>query len=89
MAPAGWKEKVSQIVQRLDKVPSGDKEKVVPQVNELHMLIEELSDRIGRLKRECPAEWAPDKIELDTKVERIKTSYDEVWQNVSGADVGG
>ena len=85
----GWKEKVGQIAQRLDRMPSGDKEKVVPQVNELHALIEELDDRIGRLRRECPAEWQPDKIELDTKVERIKSTYEDVWQNVSGADVGG
>ncbi|MCJ7692260.1 MAG: hypothetical protein MUO22_02440, partial [Sedimentisphaerales bacterium] len=75
----GRKEKVSKIVGKLDKMPSGDKEKVVPQVNELHGLIEELTDRTERLKRECPAEWGPDKIELDSKLTRISNVWESVW----------
>ncbi|MCJ7807554.1 MAG: hypothetical protein MUP73_02380 [Dehalococcoidia bacterium] len=85
----GWKAKVDGIVKKLDKMPSGDKEKVVPQVNELHALMDEIDDRIARLKRECPAEWSPDKIELDSKISRIANIYEEVWPNVSDADVGG
>jgi predicted nuclease with TOPRIM domain len=85
----GWKAKVEDIVKKLDKMQSGDKEKVVPQVNELHALIDEIDDRIARLKRECPAEWSPDKIELDSKISRITNIYKEVWPNISGADVGG
>ena len=85
----GWKAKVDGIVKKLDKMPSGDKEKVVPQVNEMHALMDEIQDRIERLKRECPAEWSPDKIELDSKISRINNIYEEVWPNVSGADVGG
>ena len=85
----GWKEKVDNIVSKLDKMESGDKEKVVPHVNELHGLIEELNDRIERLKKECPTEWSPDRIELDSKLSRITNIWESVWQNVSGADVGG
>ena len=85
----GWKAKVDGIVKQLDKMPSGDKEKVVPQVNEMHALMDEIDDRIARLKRECPTEWSPDKIELDSKISRINNIYEEVWPNVSGADVGG
>jgi len=84
-----WKAKIEVIVKELDNVPSGDKEKVVPEVNELHALIEGMEDRIERLKRDCPEEWSPDKIELDTKLTQITNIYEEVWENVSGADVGG
>jgi len=59
-----WKQKVEEIVQRVDKLSSGDKGKVLDQVNDLHALIEQLEDRIERLKNECPAEWSPDKIEI-------------------------
>jgi hypothetical protein len=51
--------------------------------------MDEIDDRIARLKRECPTEWSPDKIELDSKISRINNIYEEVWPNVSGADVGG
>ena len=85
----GWKAKVYDVVRKLDKVSSGDKEKVVYQVRELHMIIEELDDRIDRLKRECPIEWHPEKIELEGKVSTLKTKWEKVWQNISPADFGG
>lgn len=84
-----WKSKVEDIVKKLDKIPSGDKEKVVPQLNELHALIDEIDDSITRLQRECPSEWSPDKIELDSKMARITNIYEEVWPDVSDADIGG
>lgn len=85
----GWKAKVYDIVRRLDKVSSGDKEKVLPQVNDLHTLIEELDDRIARLKRECPAEWSPDKIELDSKLTSIKGTTEDVWNAIAAGYQGG
>ena len=84
-----WKTKIETIVKELDRIPSGDKEKVVPEVNELHALIEGIEDRIERLKKDCPEEWSPDKTELDSKLTQITNIYEEVWENVSGADVGG
>ena len=85
----GWKAKIYDLVRKMDKVSSGDKEKVVPHINELHMIVEELTDRIDRLNRECPTEWGPDKIELDTKITSLKTKWEGVWQNVSPGDFGG
>jgi len=85
----GWKAKVDDVVRKLDKVSSGDKEKVVLMVNELHMVTEELTDRIERLQKECPSEWEPEKIELAGKFSQLKTKWEEVWQNVSPADFGG
>ena len=74
-----WKAKVYDIVARLDKVSSGDKQKVIDQVRDLHVLIEELDDRINRLERECPTEWGPDKIELEQKIHKISTKWEDVW----------
>ena len=59
------------------------------QVGYHQYLIDDIDDRIMRLKRECPAEWSPNKIELDSKISRIANIYEEVWPNVSDADVGG
>jgi len=85
-----WKAKVEDIVKKLDKMPSGsDKEKYVPQVNELHSLIDDIDDRIARLKRECPSQWSPDKVELDSRISQIADIYDEVWPDVADADIGG
>jgi len=85
----GWKAKVYDIIRSVDKLPSGDKEKVLPQVNDLHILLEELDDRIGRLKNQCPTDWSPDKIELESKLTKISNVCEECWENISGGEVGG
>jgi len=80
----GWKAKIYDVVRKLDRVSSGDKQKVVPLVNELHMVIEELTDRIDILKKESPTEWAPEKIEMEGKFAQVKTKLEEAWRTISG-----
>ena len=91
----GWKAKVYDIVRRLDKLPSGDKEKVIPQVNDLHTLIEELDDRIGRLKNQCRRLWVNSLVTWDGTVVPCcfdkdaehpfgsleKEPFDRIWKN--------
>jgi predicted nuclease with TOPRIM domain len=86
---SGWKARMYEVVRKLDKVSSGDKQKVVPMVNELHMILEELDDRVDRLRRECPTQWGPDKIDIEGKFQVMKTKWEEVWKNVSPGDIGG
>lgn len=76
-----WKAKVYDTVRRIDKMPTGDKAKLMDQVNDLHILIEEIDDRIGRLKSECPVNWEPDKIELEGRLTKVKT----LWGNLTSA----
>lgn len=83
----GWKAKMYEVVRKLDKMSTGQKEKVVPEINELHMVIEELTDRIEKLKKECPADWKPD--ELNEKAEGLRIKLDDVWDTVSPSDIGG
>jgi hypothetical protein len=48
-----WKEKVDQSAGGLDNMASCDKAKLLPQVIELHMFIEDIGERIDRVKRNC------------------------------------
>lgn len=58
----GWKSKLDGIVHKFDETMSGDKTKVVPYINELHMMIEDFSDRIDKLQNECPTSWRSENI---------------------------
>ena len=78
----GWKAKVYDILRRLDKVSSGDKAKVFDQVKDIHILLEELDDRIERLTRECPTEWSPDKIEIEQKLIKLKNKWEHLWSEM-------
>lgn len=84
-----WKAKVYDVVRKIDKLSSGDKAKMGNQVNDLHMLIEELENRIDRLRRECPIDWKPDQIEMKTKFTRLEKAMDDVSQSLSPGDIGG
>jgi hypothetical protein len=66
----------------LDKVSSGDKAKVFDQVKDLHILLEELEDRIERLTRECPTEWSPNEMEIEQKLSTLKTKWAQVWSGM-------
>jgi len=64
-------------------LPDGE---LVPQVNDLRMLKEELEERIKRLKTECPTDWEAERIELEGKFSGFKTSWEDVLSNISPRD---
>ena len=84
-----WKAKIYDVVRKIDKLSSGDKAKVGDQVNDLHMFIEELENRIDRLRRECPMDWKPDQIEMESKFDHLKGKYNDIHANFSPGDIGG
>jgi hypothetical protein len=84
-----WKAKIYDVVRRLDKVSSGDKAKLGDQVNDLHIFVEELQNRIDRLRRECPTDWKADQIEMETKFGHLKGKYNDLEANFSPGDIGG
>lgn len=81
----GWKAKVYDIMRKLDKLPSGDKAKILGNVNDLHVLVEEMDDRIERLRNQCPSDWSPDKIELETKLTRISDICQDCSNDISSS----
>jgi hypothetical protein len=78
----GWKAKIYDVMRRLEKVPSGDKEHVASQLNDFHIIFEELDNRIGKLRKECPVSWEPDKLEVDGALGQIRSKWDEVWSKL-------
>jgi hypothetical protein len=84
-----WKAKMYDLVKKLDRMPTGSKEKVAHEVNELHIIIEELNDRIERLRRECPVSWAPDRTEIENKIGYLGRKLQGVLDTISPSDIGG
>ncbi len=78
----GWKVKMYDVMRKLEKVPSGDKDKVQPYLNDIHMILESLDDRIAQLRTECPTEWDPQKKEVDEVLGKIQVRWDEAAGNL-------
>ena len=85
----GWRTKLGTVVNELDHIASGDKAKVIHQVRELHMILEELEDRIHRLKTECSTEYGAENIDVKGSFKPFTSKWEEVWPGVSPGDIGG
>jgi len=84
-----WKAKMFDAMNQIDKLPTGSKEKVFPQIEELKMMLLDLEDRITKLKTECPTEWSPIREEVGEKVDTLRGKYGQVMEVMSLGDFGG
>jgi TolA-binding protein len=78
----GWKAKMYDMVRKVEKLRSSDKEKVVAQVEQLHRHIEEMERLIEKLQTECPVEFGSEKNQIDEKTEGMKKQYEEAMSAV-------
>jgi len=48
-----WSHKLHALSEKIDKIPSVDKQKLFPQIEELHMIMTELDDRLNEMTTSC------------------------------------
>ena len=80
-----WKAKLYDAMRKVDKLGSAEKEKVLPNIEDLHMLLEEMSDRVENLKTECPSDWSPVKEEIETGSVDMRGKYEETMEYIGQA----
>lgn len=80
-----WKAKIYDVMRKVDKLGSAEKEKVLPNIEDLHMLLEEMSDRVVKLKTECPSDWSPIKTEIDEGSIDMRGKYEETMEYIGKA----
>lgn len=80
---AAWKAKMYDLTRKFDSLGTAEKEKVRGNVEDLHMLLTEMEDRVSDLKTECPSDWSPMKKEIDEAHVDMRTKY-EVADNAVG-----
>ena len=80
-----WKAKLYDAMRKVDKLGSAEKERILPNIEDLHMLLEEMSDRVENLKTECPSDWSPIKKEIDTGSVDMRGKYEETMEYIGKA----
>lgn len=84
---SGWKSKMDHLAEKFDHTSTGNKEKVFPEVNELHMIIDDLNFRIRGLNTACSVNW---KLEKEDEHMIVWPAYFEgSWDSISVSDLGG
>lgn len=81
-----WQEKLNHVDQQIAALPCGAKEKMLGNIEELHMTIAEIEDRISSLRNSCPTSWRPDR---DESAGPVSFNYEEALKSKVDYDFGG
>lgn len=84
-----WKSKLYDVIRKMDKASTGDKGKMYEDINDLHMLMAELEDRVDSLRTSCPTEWSPEDQEIKVKLGKLEDRYKEASNVLFDYDFGG
>ena len=85
MELTAWKAKVYDAIRKIETLSSGDREKVLPNIQDINMIVTELEDKIESLKTECPADWSPQKKEIDDAHVDMRSKYEETMEIIGKA----
>ena len=78
----GWKAKMYDMIRKVDKLRGAGKDKMQFQVEDLHKHIEEMEKIINQLQTECPAEFSPQKKQVEEKTVEMKQKYEDAMAAV-------
>lgn len=89
-----WKANVYDIVRNIEKLPGGEKEKILPNIEDLHILIAEMDDRIDRIREDCTPETGIQDIRaereaFDVDISKLRVSADEAMNVLGAGNFGG
>ena len=80
-----WKAKLYDVMRKIDKLGSAEKEKVLPNIEDLHIFLEEMTDRVETLKTECPSDWSPMKKEIEDSSINMRGKYEDTMDYIGQA----
>jgi hypothetical protein len=89
-----WKANVYDIVRKMEELTGIHKEKVLPNIEDLHILIAEMDDRINQIRDNCSPETGIDDIrtekeEFDKHLGSLRVKADEAMRILGAGDFGG
>ena len=78
----GWKTKMYDMVRKVDQLRGADQDKLTAQVEGLHKHIEDIERIVSTLQTECPADFSPQKKEVDDTPAEMKKKYEDAMAAV-------
>ena len=80
-----WESRLQDMSHRFDRLGSAEREKILPNIEDLNIVLSELGDRIADLKHECPTEWSPIREEIDDAHINMRGKYEETMAFIGRA----
>ncbi len=94
MELAGWKAIVYDIARKMDRLPGGEKARILPNIEDLHMLIVEMDDRIEQIRDNCTPDTGMDDIRTEREafnqaIGELRMTTEEAMQGLGAGNFGG
>ena len=89
-----WKANVYDIARKMEELPGGEKDKILPHIEDLHILIAEMDDRIEQIRENCTPETGIDDIRterenFDKHLASLRVKTDEAMRGLGAGNFGG
>ena len=89
-----WKANVYDIVRAMETLPGGERAKILPNIEDLHILIVEMDERIDQIRENCTPETGiddirTDKEKFDKSLSSLRVTAEEAMQRLAAGDFGG
>ncbi len=75
----GWKAKMYDVVMKLERLQTADRQRLSSEIDALNQIVDDISERIQKLRKECPADWKHDDKEIKAKISHMQEIMKEVW----------
>lgn len=89
-----WKANVYDIVRKMENLPGDEKAKAHANIEDLHILIAEMDDRIEEIREKCTPETGVDDIktereEFDKSLGSLRVTANEAMRYLGPGNLGG
>ena len=84
-----WKARLYDVISKMDRLPTGNKQRMYEEVNGLHIVMADLDERIEKLRTECPTEWRPEQEDIRAGFSILNDKYNDTAGVLFDYDIGG
>ncbi len=89
-----WKANVYDIARKMEELTGGEKDKIRPNIEDLHILIAEMDDRIEQIRDNCTPETGIDDIRTDRELfdkslATLRVTAEEAMRGLGAGNFGG
>jgi hypothetical protein len=80
-----WKAKLYDLTRKVDQLGTKEKEKALANVQDLHILLAEMSDRVQQLKTECPSDFGTEKKQIEKASIDMRSKFESTMDYIGSA----
>ena len=79
-----WKAKIYDVIRLVDVLPANEKEALFSSIRNLHAIVEEINSEMDHLSSSCPADWLPNRNNIDSKMSELRATLKDMSEKVGG-----